>query len=89
MRTDIFSHRYRGQEPDEAAFQAHHSNLDAKLQVYDKILSKQKYLAGNEVTLVDFFHLTGMNMLYLNGIADIVDNKPNLKRYLIIDAVLK
>lgn len=32
-------------------------DFDHVLSVYDKILSKQKYLAGNELTLVDLFHL--------------------------------
>ncbi|KAJ7125837.1 thioredoxin-like protein [Mycena crocata] len=33
------------------------SDLSATLEVYDCILSRQKYLAGNELTLADIFHL--------------------------------
>jgi len=31
--------------------------LDKKLDVYEKILSKQKYIAGDEFTLADLFHI--------------------------------
>ncbi|KZP20623.1 glutathione S-transferase [Athelia psychrophila] len=41
-----------GQEADEAV-----SKLGGKLDAYEVILSKQAYVAGNEVTLADLFHL--------------------------------
>ena len=36
-----------GQTPDEAVFNSAIETLSEKLDVYDKILSKQKYLAGD------------------------------------------
>lgn len=33
------------------------ADLDNVLAVYDKILAKQKFLVGDEVTLADLFHL--------------------------------
>jgi hypothetical protein len=39
--------RYRGETPDKEAFDKHIANLTLKLDVYDKILSKQKYLVGD------------------------------------------
>ncbi|KAJ6528231.1 hypothetical protein DFH09DRAFT_935384, partial [Mycena vulgaris] len=42
---------------DEAAAAAAVSELSAKLDVYEVILGNQKFLAGNEVTLADLFHV--------------------------------
>ena len=38
--------RYRGLVPDEARVKEHAAKLDMKLNGYEAILSKQKYLAG-------------------------------------------
>lgn len=35
-----------GLTPDDAAFERHIKALDERLEVYDQILSKQKYIAG-------------------------------------------
>jgi len=43
-----------GGTTDEAAFAAHVDKLDKSLQVYDKILSKQKYVAGDVRVLPSF-----------------------------------
>lgn len=42
-----------GVEPDQSIFEKHIAALDKKLSVYDQILSKQKYLAGDVSTLMD------------------------------------
>jgi glutathione S-transferase len=39
--------RYSGLTTDEVLVAKHTETLNAKLDVYEKILSKQKYLAGN------------------------------------------
>jgi glutathione S-transferase len=38
--------RRQGLTPDQEVVDKHISDLSGKLDVYDKILSKQKYLAG-------------------------------------------
>lgn len=43
---DIFD-RWRGGTPDKEVFNTHIEKLSARLDVYDDILSKQKYVAGN------------------------------------------
>jgi glutathione S-transferase len=40
-------YRLDGLEPDLAEFEKHIALLDKKLDVYDAILAKQKYLAGD------------------------------------------
>jgi glutathione S-transferase len=43
--------------PDEARVAQAESDLDTVLAFYDKILATQKYIAGDELTLADLFHL--------------------------------
>ena len=43
--------RRQGLAPNKEAFEKHISDLGGKLEVYDKILSKRKYLLGD----VNFF----------------------------------
>lgn len=40
-------HRFNGQAPDEANVARHLASLESRLDGYEAILSKQKYLAGN------------------------------------------
>ena len=39
--------RYQGLTPNKDIFEKHIADLSAKLDVYDQILSKQKYIAGD------------------------------------------
>ncbi|PQE24526.1 Glutathione S-transferase protein [Rutstroemia sp. NJR-2017a WRK4] len=58
---------------DEAIVNQHVTSLDTNLAVYEKILSKQKYLAGDEFTLADLYHLPhGVKAapLKLQGVVD-------------------
>ncbi|KAJ7246201.1 glutathione S-transferase [Mycena rebaudengoi] len=52
-----FGHAARGITADPAAATAHIAELSSKLDVYETILEKQKYLAGDELTLADLCHL--------------------------------
>lgn len=53
--------------------------LEAKLDVYDKILSKQKYLAGDEITLADLFHIPYAVLLPAAG-SNALEVRPNVAR---------
>jgi glutathione S-transferase len=46
--------RYHGLETDQAVLDRHVKDLSVKLEVYDQILSKQRYLAGDVRTYI--FH---------------------------------
>jgi len=71
----------RGQASDKAVFDSVIETLSAKLDAYEVILGKQKYLAGNEVTLADLFHLPYGTMLARAG-SDLMTTKgPNLTRW--------
>lgn len=53
----VFKPVFRKQPTDHEAAAKHLANLNNVLDVYDAILSKQKYIAGEHLTLVDLFHL--------------------------------
>ncbi|CAA7262251.1 unnamed protein product [Cyclocybe aegerita] len=54
--------------------------LAARLDVYDQILSKQKYVAGNELTLADLYHLPYASLLGAAG-SDVLEKRPNFLRW--------
>ena len=57
-----FLHRkYRGLPFDKKAFDKHIATLALKLDVYDKILSEQKYIAGNVCVLINYVKMN-MNL---------------------------
>ena len=43
----LISTRRQGLTPDKEVYDKHIADLSGKLDVYDKILSKQKYLLGD------------------------------------------
>ena len=44
-------------------------------------MSKQKYIAGDEFTLADLFHLTCGAFISTAGSGDLVEKRPNVKRF--------
>ncbi|CAE6389414.1 unnamed protein product [Rhizoctonia solani] len=54
----------RGLEPNKDLVKKYVDTLDAKLDGYERILAKQKYLAGDTFTLADLFHLPYGKMVY-------------------------
>ncbi|KIY71187.1 glutathione S-transferase [Cylindrobasidium torrendii FP15055 ss-10] len=54
--------------------------LNARLEVYDEILSRQRYLCGNEISLVDLFHIPNAVELEEAG-CDVLHHRPNLSRW--------
>ncbi|TRM70260.1 thioredoxin-like protein [Schizophyllum amplum] len=54
--------------------------LGKKLEGYEVILGKQKYLAGDEITLADLFHIPYGSMLSRMGFNGLEEN-PNVARW--------
>ncbi|KAF8324935.1 glutathione S-transferase [Amanita rubescens] len=75
------SRKHRGLQTDEVQAENLSISLNARLDAYEKILSKQKYLAGDELTLADLFHLPCGAKLYVAGQGDFIDKRPNVKRW--------
>jgi len=81
--TEMIYKKRQGLTPDKDVVEKHLADLSGKLDVYDKILSKQKYLVGDEITLVDFYHLpvgTGLKLLGSNVMES--ESRPNVTRWL-------
>jgi glutathione S-transferase len=51
------------------------------LSVYNGILAKQKYLAGDDVSLADLFHLPYGKLVKDVGLGDIFEKYPNVNRW--------
>ncbi|KAF4628458.1 hypothetical protein G7Y89_g9695 [Cudoniella acicularis] len=59
----------RGQgPPDEAILEPARKEIEIVFAVYENTLSKQAYLAGDELTVVDLYHLSNGN--YIRGVGE-------------------
>ncbi|KIY53072.1 glutathione S-transferase [Fistulina hepatica ATCC 64428] len=67
-------------DPDPNVVADFMATLNNKLDAYDAILSKQKYLAGDELTLADLFHLPYASVLPAVG-CNYLETKPNVARW--------
>ncbi|KAF6755477.1 glutathione S-transferase [Ephemerocybe angulata] len=69
-----------GQPADEDLVEKMLVSLEANLEVYDKILAKQKWVAGDEFTLADLFHMPYAALLPRVG-RDVIAARPNVSRW--------
>ncbi|KAL1641693.1 Glutathione S-transferase hmp2 [Diplodia intermedia] len=67
--------------PDEARVAQAEKDLDIVLAVYDEILAKQRYLAGDELTLADLFHLPNGAALKGGKWKEIFNKYPNVDKW--------
>ncbi|THH26709.1 hypothetical protein EUX98_g7476 [Antrodiella citrinella] len=74
---------FEKQEGDQAEIAKHLAGLNRILDVYEDILAKQKYLAGDHVTLVDLWHLSLGTMLTDFARSDVLttEKRPNVQRW--------
>ncbi|KAJ7823786.1 hypothetical protein B0H14DRAFT_3469804 [Mycena olivaceomarginata] len=77
---ELFKRTYLGAVPDQVLVDTQLEILN-KLNVYNVILSKQHYLAGDHLTLVDLFHIPYTPMIGAGG-TDILTQKANVARRL-------
>ncbi|KAJ7244093.1 glutathione S-transferase [Mycena rebaudengoi] len=71
----------RSLEPDETAVATALAGLAATLEVYERILGTQKFLAGDEFTLVDLFHVAFGAPLAAIGCDLMTTSGPNVARW--------
>ncbi|KAG2366647.1 glutathione S-transferase [Suillus spraguei] len=71
----------RGLQTNEERISELLVSLRPKLDAYDVILSKQKYLAGDSVTLADLTHLPYGTAFYGAGFSEEFDSRPNVARW--------
>ncbi|EGO03796.1 hypothetical protein SERLA73DRAFT_175447 [Serpula lacrymans var. lacrymans S7.3] len=72
--------KLHGIEADKARVEELLTTLNGKLDGYERILSKQKYLAGDHITLADLFHLPYAGLLVVQGY-DVLEKRPNVARW--------
>lgn len=72
----------RGGTTDEARVQEAITVLGGRLEGYERLLAKQKYLAGDSLTIADLFHLPIGSWLGPQGVNFLTDEEkyPNVAR---------
>jgi len=55
--------------------------FNKKLDVFDQILGKQKYMGGDEFSLIDIFYLPHTQKLFVIGEGAFIESRPNLKAW--------
>ncbi|KAH8892731.1 glutathione S-transferase [Thozetella sp. PMI_491] len=67
--------------PDEARVAQAEADLETVLALYDKILASNKYIAGNEISLADIFHLPNGAALKMGKWNELFEKYPNANRW--------
>lgn len=67
--------------PDEARVAQAEADLDSVLAYYDKILAEHRYLAGDELTLADLFHLPNGAALKAGKWIELFEKYPNVDKW--------
>ncbi|KAL1738076.1 glutathione S-transferase, partial [Schizophyllum fasciatum] len=65
----------------DAVYEEAYAKLNEILDVYDKMLGEQKYIAGDEFTLADLCHIPYATRLLPDIQVDLMETKPNLSRW--------
>ncbi|PWY96138.1 glutathione S-transferase [Aspergillus sclerotioniger CBS 115572] len=77
----VFKARKGHGETDEARVQALFAQLELTLEGYERVLSKQAYLAGETFTLADLAHLPYGVFVEQFGFGDVVGKFPSVKKW--------
>jgi glutathione S-transferase len=77
----VFAKMY-GRPTNEQRVEESLAKLNKVLDVYEGILSKRPYLAGNEFSLADLSHLSYTHYMYnVGGIKEPIDSHPSVKAW--------
>ncbi|KAE8168036.1 glutathione S-transferase [Aspergillus tamarii] len=77
----VFKARKGLGETDEARVKVLFSQLTPVLEGYERVLSKHKYLAGDQVTLADLAHLPYGVFVEQFGFADLLPKYPHVQKW--------
>ncbi|KAJ7346376.1 glutathione S-transferase [Mycena albidolilacea] len=78
---EAFGKPRRGLPVDQALLNEAVAELSAKLDVYEVILGKHRFLAGDEFTLADLFHYAYAPLLAGGGVDVMASKGPNVTRW--------
>ncbi|KAG0648888.1 Glutathione S-transferase [Hyphodiscus hymeniophilus] len=79
--TQKLFNKVRGIEPIPAVVESAKKGLSEKLDVYEGILAKQKYMGGDEFSLIDIFYMPWTNRLFEAGEGAMIESRPHLKAW--------
>ncbi|GCB17177.1 glutathione S-transferase PM239X14 [Aspergillus awamori] len=77
----VFKARKGHGQTDEARVQSLFSQLELTLEGYERVLSKQPYLAGQQLTLADLAHLPYGVFIEQFGFTDVVSKFPHVQKW--------
>ncbi|KAL5360296.1 glutathione S-transferase [Aspergillus floccosus] len=77
----VFKARKGHGETDEARVRFLLSQLELTLEGYERLLSRQKYLAGDQVTLADLSHLPYGVFVEQYGFAELIPKYPHFQKW--------
>ena len=53
--------------------------LSDKLDIFDTLLTKQKYMGGDNFSLIDIFYMPYTEKLFEAGEEELITSRPNIK----------
>jgi glutathione S-transferase len=77
----LMQYRLRGIEPNLEVVDFAIKRLSDKLDIYDKILAKQKYMGGDEFSLIDIFYMPYTSKLFEAGDGALIETRPNVRAW--------
>ncbi|KAL2813465.1 glutathione S-transferase [Aspergillus cavernicola] len=77
----VFKERKGHGPTDEARVETLLGQLDVALQGYERVLSKQPYLAGDNMTLADLYHLPYGTFIERFDFAELLDKYPATRKW--------
>ncbi|KAJ7706347.1 glutathione S-transferase [Mycena rosella] len=81
-RVSQATRRYMGGTTNPEEVKSLTERLAGKMDAYEQILGKTKYLAGDHITLADLFHLPYADMVTNRLKSDVMTTRPNVARWL-------
>lgn len=79
--SEVFKERKGHGPTDEARVKTLLGQLDVTLEGYERVLSKQPYLTGNNVTLADLYHLPFGALVEPFGFTELLAKYPATKKW--------
>ena len=70
-----------GLTTDEEVVAKERSKLQEYFNIIDEILTRQEYLAGNDYSLVDIYHIPLVERLFSCGDGDLISKKANVNAW--------
>jgi glutathione S-transferase len=74
-------YRVHGNEPIPEVVDYFTKGFSAKLDIFDKILAKQKFMGGEQFSLIDIFCIPYTHYMFQSGDGGLITDRPHLKAW--------